>query len=81
MKIRVRYENHFTTFELKFNEVKGWFNIDLLPDESEEEFEKRAQEKIDIKFNRLEYNFLHEYEMYKGFTKLYSVEIEKVFLD
>lgn len=74
MKIRVRCDKHFTTFDLKLDEVKGWLNIDLLPDESEEEFEKRAQEKVDVEFNRPEYNSLHKYERHKGFTKPYSCE-------
>lgn len=74
MKIRVRCDKHFTTFDLKLDEVKGWLNIDLLPDESEEEFEKRAQEKVDAEFNRPEYNSLHKYERHKGFTKPYSGE-------
>ncbi len=74
MKIRVRCDKHFTTFDLKLDEVKGWLNIDLLPDESEEEFEKRAQEKVDVEFNRPEYNSLHKYERHKGFTRPYSCE-------
>ena len=74
MRIQLRCDNHFTTFNLKLNEVKGWLNIDLLPDESEEEFEKRAQEKVDVEFNRPEYNSLHKYERHKGFTKFYSGE-------
>lgn len=52
MRIQLRCEHHFTTFYLKLDEVKGWLNIDPLPDESEEEFEKRAQEKVDAEFNR-----------------------------
>lgn len=46
MRIQLRCDHHFTTFDLKLDEVKGWLNIDILPDESEEEFEKRAQEKV-----------------------------------
>ena len=74
MRIQLRCDKHFTTFDLKLDEVKGWLNIDLLPDESEEEFEKRAQEKVDAEFNRPEYNSLHKYERHKGFTKPYSGE-------
>lgn len=74
MRIQLRCEHHFTTFYLKLDEVKGWLNIDPLPDESEEEFEKRAQEKVDAEFNRPEYNSLHKYERHKGFTKPYSGE-------
>ena len=74
MRIQLRCDKHFTTFDLKLDEVKGWLNIDLLPDESEEEFEKRAQEKVDVEFNRPEYNSLHKYERHKGFTKPYSCE-------
>ncbi|KXB37869.1 hypothetical protein [Aerococcus christensenii] len=46
MRIQLRCDHHFTTFDLNLNEVKGWLNIDILPDESEEEVEKRAQEKV-----------------------------------
>lgn len=74
MRIQLRCEHHFTTFYPKLDEVKGWLNIDPLPDESEEEFEKRAQEKVDAEFNRPEYNSLHKYERHKGFTKPYSGE-------
>lgn len=74
MRIRVRCDNHFATFDLKLNDVKGWLNIDLLPDEGEEEFEKRAQEKVDVEFNCPEYNALNKYEEDKGFTKPYSGE-------
>ena len=68
MKIKIRYEKEFTTFELDLPEIKGWLNIDLLPDESEEEFEKRAQEKIDKEYNRPEYNVMHKQERHKGFA-------------
>ena len=68
MKIKIRYEKEFTTFELNLSEIKGWLNIDLLPDESEEEFEKRAQEEVDKEYNRPEYNVMHKQERHKGFT-------------
>lgn len=67
MKIKIRYEKEFTTFELNLSEIKGWLNIDLLPDESEEEFEKRAQEEVDKEYNRPEYNVMHKQERHKGF--------------
>lgn len=68
MKIKIRYEKEFTTFELNLSEIKGWLNIDLLPDESEEEFEKRAQEEVDKEYNRPEYNVMHRQERHKGFA-------------
>lgn len=68
MKIKIRYEKEFTTFELNLSEIKGWLNIDLLPDESEEEFEKRAQEEVDKEYNRPEYNVMHKQERNKGFA-------------
>ena len=68
MKIKIRYEKEFTTFELNLSEIKGWLNIDLLPDESEEEFEKRAQEEVDKEYNRPEYNVMHKQERHKGFA-------------
>ena len=68
MKIKIRYEKEFTTFELNLSEIKGWLNIDLLPDESEEEFEKRAQEEVNKEYIRLEYNVMHKQERHKGFA-------------
>lgn len=68
MKIKIRYEKEFTTFELNLSEIKGWLNIDLLPDESEEEFEKRVQEEVNKEYNRPEYNIMHKQERHKGFS-------------
>ena len=68
MKIKIRYEKEFTTFELNLSDIKGWLNIDLQPDESEEEFEKRAQEDVDKEYNRPEYNVMHKQERHKGFA-------------
>ena len=68
MKLKLRYEKDFATFELNLSEIKGWLNIDLQPDESEEEFEKRAQEEVDKEYNRPEYNVMHRQERHKGFA-------------
>lgn len=68
MKIKLRYDKDFTTFELNLSDIKGWLNIDLQPDETEEEFEKRAQEEVDKEYNRPEYNVMHKQERHKGFA-------------
>ena len=68
MKLKLRYEKEFTTFELNLSDIKGWLNIDLQLDETEEEFEKRAQEKVDKEYNRPEYNVMHKQERHKGFV-------------
>lgn len=68
MKIKIRYEKEFATFELNLSDIKGWLNIDLQPDETEEEFEKRAQEEVDKEYNRQEYNVMHKQERHKGFA-------------
>jgi len=68
MKIRIRYEKEFTTFELNLSDIKGWLNIDLQPDETEEEFAKRAQEEVDKEYNHPEYNVMHKQERHKGFS-------------
>lgn len=68
MKLKLRYEKDFTTFELSLSDIKGWLNIDLQPDESEEEFEKRAQAEVDKEYNRPEYNVMHKQERHKGFS-------------
>ena len=68
MKLKLRYERNFTTFELNLSDIKGWLNIDLQPDESEEEFAKRAQEEVDKEYNRPEYDIMHKQERHKGFS-------------
>lgn len=68
MRIKIRYEKEFTTFELNLSDIKGWLNIDLQQDESEEEFAKRAQEEVDKEYNRPEYNIMHKQERHKGFA-------------
>lgn len=68
MKLKLRYEKEFATFELNLSDIKGWLNIDLQPDESEEEFEKRVQEEVDKEYNRPEYNVMHKQERHKGFA-------------
>lgn len=68
MKIKIRYEKEFTTFELNLSDIKGWLNIDLQPDETEEEFEKRVQEEVEKEYNRPEYNIMHKQERHKGFS-------------
>lgn len=68
MKIKIRYEKEFATFELNLSDIKGWLNIYLQPDESEEEFAKRAQEEVDKEYNRPEYNVMHKQERHKGFV-------------
>ncbi len=68
MKIKIRYEKEFTAFELNLSDIKGWLNIDLQPDETEEEFAKRAQEEVDKEYNRPEYNVMHKQERHKGFV-------------
>lgn len=68
MKIKVRYEKDFITFELNLSDIKGWLNIDLQPDETEEEFEKRAQLEVDKEYNRPGHNIMHKQERHKGFS-------------
>ncbi|MCE3020104.1 hypothetical protein LW893_04015 [Parvimonas micra] len=68
MKIKIRYEKEFTTFELNLSDIKGWLNINLQPDETEEEFEKRVQEEVEKEYNRPEYNIMHKQERHKGFS-------------
>lgn len=68
MKLKLRYEKDFTTFELNLSDIKGWLNIDLQPDETEEEFEKRVQEEVEKEYNRPEYNIMHKQERHKGFV-------------
>lgn len=68
MIIKICYEKEFATFELNLSDIKGWLNIYLQPDESEEEFEKRTHEEVDKDYNRQEYNIMHKQERQKGFV-------------
>ena len=56
MKIKMRYENAYQTIEVETTELEEWLNISISEDESEEDYEKRIQEEIEVQFNRPDYN-------------------------
>lgn len=68
IQIKIRYENHFQTVEVEIEEIKGWLNIDILPNETKEAFQARVQEKVDEDYNRPEYNVMHKQERHKGYA-------------
>lgn len=67
IRIRIRCNERFVTFELSVDEIRNWLNIAFLPDDTEEKFRVRAQELVDEKYNRPEYNVMHKQERHKGF--------------
>lgn len=67
IRIRIRCNERFVTFELSVDEIRNWLDIDFLPDDTEEKFRVRAQELVDEKYNRPEYNVMHKQERHKGF--------------
>lgn len=67
IRIRIRCNERFVTFELSVDEIRNWLDIAFLPDDTEEKFRVRAQELVDEKYNRPEYNIMHKQERHKGF--------------
>ena len=59
MKIKIRYENEYQTLEVETVELERWLNIAISEEESQEDYEKRIQEEIEVRFNRPDYNSWH----------------------
>ncbi|WP_028257509.1 hypothetical protein [Veillonella montpellierensis] len=66
MKIKMRYENAYQTIEVETTELEEWLNISISEDESEEDYEKRIQEEIEVQFNRPDYNSWHKFDRHRG---------------
>lgn len=56
MKIKIRYENEYQTIEVENVELEKWLNISISEEENQDDYEKRIQEEIEVKFNRPDYN-------------------------
>ncbi len=72
MKIKIRYENEYQTLVVETQEIEKWLNISISEDESEEDYEKRIQEKIEVQFNRPDYNSWHKHNRHTGVAKCKS---------
>lgn len=69
MKIKMRYENVYQTIEVETTELEEWLNISISADESEDDYEKRIQEEIEVQFNRADYNSWHKFDRHRGNSK------------
>ena len=66
MKIKIRYENEYQTLEVENVELERWLNISISEDESQEDYEKRIQEEIEVRYNRPDYNSWHKHDRHTG---------------
>lgn len=69
IRIRIRCNERFVTFELSVDEIRNWLDIAFIPDDTEEKFRVRAQALVDERYNRPEYNVMHKQERHKGFIE------------
>lgn len=66
MKIKMRYEDAYQTLEVETKEIEKWLNISISEVESEEDYEKRIQEEIGVRYNRPDYNSWHKHDRHTG---------------
>ncbi|MCI7800415.1 hypothetical protein [Eubacterium sp.] len=66
MKIKMRYEDAYQTLEVETKEIEKWLNITISEDESEDDYEKRIQEEIEVRYNRPDYNSWHKHDRHTG---------------
>lgn len=69
MKIKMRYEDAYQTIEVETKEIEKWLNISISEEESEDDYEKRIQEEIEVQFNRPDYNSWHKHDRHTGVAK------------
>lgn len=69
MKIKMRYEDAYQTLEVETMELERWLNIAISEEESQEDYEKRIQEEIEVRFNRPDYNSWHKHDRHSGVAK------------
>lgn len=55
-------------------ELERWLNISISEEESQEDYEKRIQEEIEIRFNRPDYNSWHKHDRHTGNAKMKNKE-------
>lgn len=78
MEIIFRNEYALVNYDLTIEETECFVNLSFDDYESEEDFRKAAQEVIDIKFNRPEYNETRKLGRHRTDTVSYDVDGEKV---
>jgi len=66
MKIKIRYENEYQTLEVETLELEKWLNISISEEESQEDYEKRIQKEIEVRYNRPDYNSWHKHDRHTG---------------
>lgn len=66
MKIKMRYEDAYQTLEVETKEIEKWLNISISEEESQEDYEKRVQDEIEVQFNRPDYNNWHKFDRHTG---------------
>lgn len=69
LDLKIQNEDKEQVVRLDASEVNGWMNIWMEENESEEHFETRLQEAIDIEFNHPEYNIWHKEDRHRGYSK------------
>ena len=79
MKIKIRYENEYQTLEVENVELERWLNISISEDESQEDYEKRIQDVIEERFNRLDYNSWHKHDRHTGNAYMSGLAVCKMF--
>lgn len=70
MKFKIRYEDNFQEMEISVEEASRWVNISLEPNLSECEIQQLIQERINVHYNRPEYNGWHRETRHLGMPKL-----------
>ena len=70
MKIKIRYENEYQTFEVENVELEKWLNISISEEESQGDYEKRIQEEIEVKVNRPDYINWHRHNRHSVDAKV-----------
>lgn len=69
MKIKMKYDTVEVEMDVEINELTGWLGIEITEEESEEDMQKRVQEKIDEDYNRPDYNNWHRHNRHVGYSK------------
>lgn len=69
MIIKMRYDDKFQELEIDVVDAGKWMNVSIDECESQEDFERKIQEQVDVQFNRPEYNNWHKFDRHRGFSK------------
>lgn len=69
MIIKMRYDDKFQELEIDAVDAGKWMNVSIDDCESQEDFERKIQEQVDVQVNRPEYNNWHKFDRHRGFSK------------